>query len=290
MRDGTGILVELAGRAAPRMETDYPSAAARRPETRLLGPAVSIIVHAAILGLLVAAHGLRGEVPTPGPIAVELVVEPSGSPLATPPAPAAAHPTPAPTPIPPADVTHETKRPAPTSPATIVMRKLKPKPRTPESTIAADTPATEPPPAPTPTPTRAPDASGDAGAETPRVAAAAAPAPDAAGGAQGPTRTEESDSARRADYLAAVLAWLERHKEYPEDARRDREEGTALIAFTIDRGGNVLSFDIRRSAGNDALDRAAKEMVRRSNPLPAVPPTYPGARIEMVLPVTFALQ
>lgn len=91
-------------------------------------------------------------------------------------------------------------------------------------------------------------------------------------------------------YLAAIMTWLERHKEYPDEARSRHEEGTVLIAFVIDRDGQVLSFNIRRSSGSFVLDKAAEDLIHRADPLPPPPATYPGPRLQMVLPLTFALQ
>jgi protein TonB len=91
-------------------------------------------------------------------------------------------------------------------------------------------------------------------------------------------------------YLATVVSWLEQHKEYPDAARSRHDEGTVQIAFTIDRDGHVLSFEIRHSSGNAMLDQAAKDMIRRADPLPPPPASYLGPRLEMVLPLTFALR
>jgi periplasmic protein TonB len=92
------------------------------------------------------------------------------------------------------------------------------------------------------------------------------------------------------DYFAELSAALARHQRYPEYARRRGEEGTVLIAFALDRAGRVLSFDIRKGSGNVALDQAAEEMVRDADPLPPAPPSYPGTRIEVTLPVLFNLK
>ena len=285
MSGGAVISVGVAGRAVPRTERDRPSAAPRRRAGWRVGPTVSALAHAAILCALILAPKPQDAGASFGSIPVELIVESGGNAASSPPMPAAALPAPAP--IPPAATTHETRRTASASPATVAMPRPTPKPRAPEPILATDTPIATPPPAPTPA--SMPAAASFDGARTETSHDAAAVPATSVASAQGATSTG-SEPARRSDYLAAVVAWLERHKEYPEAARRDREEGTALIAFTIDRGGNVLSFDIRRSAGNDALDRAARDMVRRSNPLPAMPASYPGTRIELVLPVTFALE
>jgi protein TonB len=102
----------------------------------------------------------------------------------------------------------------------------------------------------------------------------------AGGGSPGPTP----------DYLGVLRAWLERHKEYPRPARTRREEGTVLLRFVMERSGRVLSYRIERSSGHPALDRAVEEMLARAQPLPAMPPEIRQARLELVVPVQFALR
>lgn len=92
------------------------------------------------------------------------------------------------------------------------------------------------------------------------------------------------------DYLASVMAWLERHKEYPDEARSRQDEGSVLVAFVIDHAGQVLSVDIQRGSGSAILDRAAEDMLRRASPLPPPPPSYPAQQLRMTLPLKFSLQ
>ena len=90
-----------------------------------------------------------------------------------------------------------------------------------------------------------------------------------------------------ADYGAIVLAWLERHKEYPGRAQQRRQEGVVLLFIAVGREGGVLEARIERSSGYDLLDRAALDMVARAAPLPPVPDDMPQERVEMVVPVQF---
>ncbi|WP_422367452.1 energy transducer TonB [Pelagibius sp.] len=90
-----------------------------------------------------------------------------------------------------------------------------------------------------------------------------------------------------ADYSAIVLAWLERHKEYPRGAQQRRQEGVVLLFIAIDREGRVLEARIEQSSGRDVLDQAALDMLERAAPLPPVPDDMPQQRLEMVVPVQF---
>ena len=93
-----------------------------------------------------------------------------------------------------------------------------------------------------------------------------------------------------ADYLALLRSWLERHKEYPRRAQLRRQEGTALLYFVMDRQGRVLSYRLQRSSGYPILDGEVEEMIRRAQPLPAVPSSFGGASLEFVIPVQFHLR
>ena len=54
-----------------------------------------------------------------------------------------------------------------------------------------------------------------------------------------------------------LVALLQRAKRYPDLARSAGDEGVALVSFTMDRAGHVLSVRVVRSAGDPALDEEA---------------------------------
>jgi len=91
------------------------------------------------------------------------------------------------------------------------------------------------------------------------------------------------------DYLSRLAAYLNSFKNYPYDARRKHEEGTVRLHFIMDRMGHVLSYNIAGSSGSSALDNEALELIRRADPLPAVPPDYPGNTLNLVVPIIFSL-
>jgi protein TonB len=62
------------------------------------------------------------------------------------------------------------------------------------------------------------------------------------------------------------------------------------VTFTIDREGHVLSAKLARSAGSEALDDEAVAMIRRAEPLPAVPPEIPGQSVTLTVPVSFSFR
>ncbi len=92
------------------------------------------------------------------------------------------------------------------------------------------------------------------------------------------------------DYLRRLAAYLNRYKDYPHDARQRREQGVVRLHFIMDRSGRVLSYDVAGSSGSAALDEAARDLIRRAQPLPPVPPDYPGETLDLVVPVVFSLR
>lgn len=191
------------------------------------GLAASAVLH---LALAAALAGLEGRaVPAPGEVAVALVFTASdtlaGSELAV----AAAPPVPAVPPPPPA-IPPVAAVPAPAAPA----RPPLPAPPPPADAV----PAAHPPRPP---------------ALPPR--AAARPAPPPAGAVAGPPGAAVTgpDAAEP----AAVRHRVE--PRVPEEARRQRWQGTVLLAVTVSPEGTPAEVLVLRSSGHPALDRAAAE-------------------------------
>ncbi|HYG90014.1 MAG TPA: TonB family protein [Azospirillum sp.] len=92
------------------------------------------------------------------------------------------------------------------------------------------------------------------------------------------------------DYLALIQARLARYKVYPRAAQLAREQGTVLLHFVVARDGAVLSWRIERSSGYATLDRQVESMIERAAPLPPLPDSLSGDRLDIVLPVQFALR
>ena len=75
-------------------------------------------------------------------------------------------------------------------------------------------------------------------------------------------------------WRSALASWLQSHKRYPDEARRQREEGQVTIRFTVGRDGQLADAQIVRGSGSDSLDRAALATLRdgRAPPFPAEMP------------------
>jgi len=90
-------------------------------------------------------------------------------------------------------------------------------------------------------------------------------------------------------YINRITSWLGNHKYYPQAARSRGAEGTVRLHIVIGRDGSVINVGIARSSGNPALDQAAMDMVKRSEPLPAMTETMLRTRLEIILPVNYTL-
>lgn len=75
-----------------------------------------------------------------------------------------------------------------------------------------------------------------------------------------------------ARWQSKVQAHLARRKKQLVKTREKGEQGTVLVRFNIDTGGNVLSVSLSRSSGHPGLDQDVLAMVRSASPVPAPPP------------------
>lgn len=93
-----------------------------------------------------------------------------------------------------------------------------------------------------------------------------------------------STAAPDAAYQSQVRAHLERHKRFPTAKRYDGQNGEAVITFSIDGRGRVVSVTTMRSSGSTVYDRESEAMVRRASPYPR-PPN--GQSLTFSIPVNF---
>jgi TonB family protein len=88
----------------------------------------------------------------------------------------------------------------------------------------------------------------------------------------------------------STIALIGRHKGYPRQSRRDREEGAVEVRVVIDRQGNLIAASVEKPARFALLNEEAIAIIRRSAPLPAPPASVTGAEIVLYLPIVFALK
>jgi protein TonB len=191
-------------------------------------------------------------------------------PLAEPPAPAPVPETPAPAPDLVKAVTQQDN-----SAATLAAAKPEPEPES--------EPAQEPPK--------------ETKQETQETPAATPPEPQSAQPAAAAQRATGTDSDRSAggktgdnkSYFAELMAWLNKHKSYPRDAKKEKQQGVVELQFTLQRDGSVTASSIKKSSGHALLDNAALAMLAAAAPLPALPESMDRQQITLVIPIEFSL-
>jgi protein TonB len=166
----------------------------------------------------------------------------------------------------------------------------KPTERVPE--VVEATPETLPVPAPIPEPKE----HAEMPAETPRATPPKpeerpkqTPTPEST--ASTPSRASSAVGKGRSDidtnYRGLVAAHLNRHKSFPEAARKRGAQGATLVSFAIDEAGKVTSVTVTKSSGNPGLDDAAQAMIRRASPFPAPPTRQP---MTFNVPISFQIR
>jgi protein TonB len=234
----------------------------------------SIVGHAGVLALLALFAAQLPPVPLPQPPknAIEVM-------LASP-KPAAEMPPPAPEPPP---VTETQPPPPEPPPPPAAIPKPEPPPPPPKPVVRKQ--VVKPPPPPRPQPVReippqpvqppAPRVVQAPPVQTAAIAPVPAPMPRPAPVVSG-------------SYRAALSAWLESHKRYPDSARQRGEEGRAVLRFRVDRSGRVLTYALASSTGYADLDAAIDAMMRGAT-LPPFPADMTASDVEVSVTVRFSL-
>ncbi len=91
------------------------------------------------------------------------------------------------------------------------------------------------------------------------------------------------------DYAALLAARLEQVKRYPDAARAKRQQGIALVFFTLDRSGNLRSWHVARSSGYDSLDAEVTAMMAAATPFPPFPKSLDKPEESFLVPIEFSL-
>jgi protein TonB len=91
-------------------------------------------------------------------------------------------------------------------------------------------------------------------------------------------------------YRDRLAAHLQRFKQYPAGAKSAGEQGTAMLSFTVGRGGQVLGSRLAGSSGHPALDAETMAMIRRAQPLPSFPAELTQSSLSFTVPIRFSLR
>lgn len=102
-------------------------------------------------------------------------------------------------------------------------------------------------------------------------------------------RTAQQVALREA-YKAALLAAIERHKAYPNRAKRRGIEGRARVAFRVMADGRVTDIRLTESSGSKLLDKAALSALRQVKDLPPLPAALQLSEWDLAVPIVFEIR
>lgn len=107
-----------------------------------------------------------------------------------------------------------------------------------------------------------------------------------------PSVDAQIDPAVKQRYESKLLAWLEKHKKYPNIARRRGQQGTVILEFSMNAKGELISHKIVQASKHAALNDAVEKMIKRSSPLPAVPKALRSFKTvySYTIPINFTLR
>ena len=89
----------------------------------------------------------------------------------------------------------------------------------------------------------------------------------------------------------AFSKWVAANMTYPEEARVNDIEGTAVVKFTIGKDGAVRGAHIVKSSGNALLDAEAVRTISKApNWAPGYDSEGKAVKTNLVMPVVFKLQ
>lgn len=90
----------------------------------------------------------------------------------------------------------------------------------------------------------------------------------------------------RREVRSAILA----QRAYPATARRLGREGEARVQFTVDGNGVVSGAEVVLSSGDGSLNRAALDAVSAASPVPPIPSELGVDRLTLSILVVFSLE
>lgn len=90
-------------------------------------------------------------------------------------------------------------------------------------------------------------------------------------------------------YRSNLLKKTYKHVVYPESSIKINEEGEVVLIVQVDRNGKVLDVDYESKSPSGALNRAAKNAVKRAKPFSKAPKALEGDKFAIQMPIRFRL-
>ena len=91
------------------------------------------------------------------------------------------------------------------------------------------------------------------------------------------------DTTKQTAYLGKLQRHISSHKIDP----KTRRKGTVIVRFRVSATGELLSHEITKSSGSEALDKAAVAALERAAPFPPFPDGVTGTELALSVPFRF---
>jgi len=91
-------------------------------------------------------------------------------------------------------------------------------------------------------------------------------------------------------WMRAVSERVRQFFYYPGPALASRTTGVVTMHFAVRRNGQIDRLEISRSSGDDGLDKAATDIMRKAQPLPSIPDRMHAERVDGELPINFGVR
>ena len=127
-----------------------------------------------------------------------------------------------------------------------------------------------------------------AAARSPSIAQKTLPSPAVSPAERGAAGQVASDGLE--PYRNNLASHVRAFQKYPALARARRQEGLVVVHVKVERDGHILSMAVEQGSGSALLDQEALATLKRAEPMPAVPSVVPGAVVDLVFPLRFALE
>jgi protein TonB len=91
-------------------------------------------------------------------------------------------------------------------------------------------------------------------------------------------------------WMRAVSERVRQFFYYPGPALALRTTGVVTMHFVVRRDGQIEKLEMRKSSGDNGLDKAATEILQKAQPLPPIPDRMHVDRVDGELPINFGVR
>jgi protein TonB len=148
------------------------------------------------------------------------------------------------------------------------------------------------PPDPKPTPVRTPPVERPPAPPAPpaEIAAPLAPPAPAPPANQLALAAPSGRTGPPPDYVSLLVSHIKRQHRLPRGTYHRTQYVVAMVEMTIDRRGKLMRYAIAKPTGVAMFDKEIPELMKRVDPMPALPPEIAGPQYSFTVPIEFIVR